>query len=140
MSCDHESWCDRKPYVCSITENFFQNRRTFEKFFIVDGSHGPSHFSCVGFQSKFFENPTKKKFLDVKNGFSQKFEKSFHEMFLMITAITKTFDESNVSNRVPIYCFDVYLCVSWREMRQNCKNHWTTAKINFSQLSELKYK
>ena len=70
-----------------------------------------------------------------KIDFHKKFEKSFHDMFLMITASFKTFDESNVSNRVHIYCFDVYLCVSWREMRQNCKNHWTTAKINFSQLS-----
>ena len=75
-----------------------------------------------------------------KIDFHKKFEKSFHEMFLMITAIFKTFDESNVSNRVHIYCFDVYLFVSWREMRQNCKNNWTTAKINSSQLSELKYK
>ena len=66
MSCGHESWCDRKPYVCSITENFFQNRRTFEQ---------------------------KKMFLMSKIDFHKKFEKSFHEMFLMITASFNTFDE-----------------------------------------------
>ena len=54
----------------------------------------------------------KKCFWMSKMDFHKKFEKSFHEMFLMITAIFKTFDESNVSNRVHIYCFDVYFCVS----------------------------
>ena len=100
MSCDHESWCDRKPYVCSITENFFQNRRTFEKIFIVDGSHGPSHFSCVGFQSKFFENPKKKKcFWCQKWIFTKNLKNHFMKCSLWLQQILKLLMNSEGASR-----------------------------------------
>ena len=81
------------PMFVVLQKIFFRTVGLLKKNFIVDGSHGPSHFSCVGFQSKFFENPKKKMFLMSKMDFHKKFEKSFHEMFLMITASFKTFDE-----------------------------------------------
>ena len=95
-----------------VFQKMFLEPQNFSKKILSSMEVMVHHNFHVWVLSQIFLKIQKKCLWMSKIDFHKKFEKSFHDMFLMITASFKTFDESNVSNRVHINCFDVYFCVS----------------------------